>query len=84
MKAAEGLPRLRSAFERWLGWTEKAGLGGGCPVTAGFFEFDDAAEDDPVRRRRVAMEARTTRLRLRVRLQPQIVRALILGSVLLP
>jgi AcrR family transcriptional regulator len=57
MKAGEGLLRLRSVFERWLGWTEKAGLGGGCPVTAGFFEFDDAAEDDPVRRRLVAMEA---------------------------
>jgi AcrR family transcriptional regulator len=57
MKAAEGLPRLRAVFERWLGWTEKAGLGGGCPVTGGFFEFDDAADDDPVRQRLVAMEA---------------------------
>jgi AcrR family transcriptional regulator len=57
MKAAEGLARLRAVFERWLGWTEKAGLGGGCPVAAGFFEFDDAAGDDPVRQRLVAMEA---------------------------
>jgi AcrR family transcriptional regulator len=57
MRAAEGLPRLRAVFERWLGWTEKAGLGGGCPVTGGFFEFDDAADDDPVRQRLVAMEA---------------------------
>jgi AcrR family transcriptional regulator len=57
MKAAEGLPRLRTVFERWLGWTEKAGLDGGCPVTGGFFEFDDAANDDPVRQRLVAMEA---------------------------
>jgi AcrR family transcriptional regulator len=57
MKAAEGLPRLRTVFERWLGWTEKAGLDGGCPVTGGLFEFDDAANDDPVRQRLVAMEA---------------------------
>jgi len=57
MKAAEGLPRLRAVFERWLGWSEKAGLGGGCPVTGGFFEFDDAPDDDPVRQRLIAMEA---------------------------
>ncbi len=57
MNAAEGLPRLRAVFERWLGWTEKAGLQGGCPVTGGFFEFDDVADDDPVRQRLVAMEA---------------------------
>ena len=36
MKAAEGLPRLRAVFERWLGWSEKAGLGGGCPSPAVF------------------------------------------------
>lgn len=57
MRAAEGLPQLRAVFERWLGWSEKAGLGGGCPVTGGFFELDDAAHDDPVRQRLVAMEA---------------------------
>jgi AcrR family transcriptional regulator len=57
MKAVEGLPRLRAVFERWLGWSEKAGLGGGCPVTGGFFEFDDAPDDDPVRQRLIAMEA---------------------------
>lgn len=57
MKAPEGLPRLRAVFERWLGWTEKAGLGGGCPVAGGFFEFDDAADDDPVRQRLLALEA---------------------------
>ena len=39
MKAAEGLPRLRAVFERWLAWTEKAGLGGGCPIAGGFFEL---------------------------------------------
>ena len=57
MKAPTGLARLRAVFERWLGWTEKAGLGGGCPVAGGFFEFDDAADDDPVRQRLVALEA---------------------------
>jgi hypothetical protein len=57
MKAAEGLPRLRAVVERWLGWSEKAGLGGGCPVTGGFFEFDDVPDDDPVRQRLIAMEA---------------------------
>jgi AcrR family transcriptional regulator len=57
MGVDEGLPQLRAVFERWLGWSEKAGLGGGCPVTGGFFEFDDAPDDDPVRRRLIAMEA---------------------------
>jgi AcrR family transcriptional regulator len=57
MRVAEGLPRLRAAFERWLRWTEKAGLHGGCPIAGGFFELDDAAGDDPVRQRLVAMEA---------------------------
>jgi AcrR family transcriptional regulator len=57
MKATEGLPRLRAVFERWLGWTEKAGVAGGCPVTGGFFEFDDVPDDDPVRQRLVAMDA---------------------------
>ena len=57
MKAAEGLPRLRAVFERWLAWTEKAGLGGGCPIAGGFFELDDAADDDPVRQRLMALEA---------------------------
>jgi AcrR family transcriptional regulator len=57
LRAAAGLPRLRAAFERWLGWTEKAGLHGGCPVAGGFFELDDADADDPVRRRLLAMDA---------------------------
>src|SRR5262245_942641 len=57
MAATDGLPRLRAVFARWLAWTEKAGLGGGCPVAAGFFELDDAADDDPVRQRLVVMEA---------------------------
>ena len=57
MRATDGLARLRAVFDRWLGWTEKAGIGGGCPVAGGFFELDDAPDDDPVRQRLVAMEA---------------------------
>ena len=57
MKSPPGLPRLRAVFRGWLGWTEKAGLHGGCPVAAGMFELDDAPESDPVRQRLVSMEA---------------------------
>src|SRR6266702_2604763 len=42
MKSAPGLVRLHAVVEGWLGWTEKAGLAGGCPVAAGLFELDDA------------------------------------------
>ena len=56
MKSPAGLKRLRVLFDRWLGWSEKAGLGGGCAVAGGFFELDDAPESDPVRQRLVAME----------------------------
>ena len=56
MRGQPGLPRLRAVFTGWLGWSEKAGLHGGCPVAAGMFELDDAAPDDPVRRRLLAME----------------------------
>src|SRR5262249_23206220 len=56
MNAAPGLTRLRVLFEHWLGWSEKAGLGGGGAVAGGFFELDDAPESDPVRQRLAAME----------------------------
>ncbi len=36
-----GLERLRALFGNWLGWSARAGLGGGCPLAAAFFEFDD-------------------------------------------
>ncbi len=54
MRVEEGLPRLRALVGRWFGWTERAGLAGGCPVAAGMFELDDA--DSPVRARLLAME----------------------------
>jgi hypothetical protein len=58
MNAAEGLPRLRAVVERWLGWSEKAGLGGGCPVTGGFFEFDDAGTARIVEIARIVQQPR--------------------------
>jgi len=58
MKSAPGLVRLRAVVEGWLGWTEKAGLAGGCPVAAGLFELDDAPKSNPIRRRVLSMEER--------------------------
>src|SRR5262249_55182791 len=62
MQTPAGLRRLRALFDAWLGWSEKAGLGGGCAVAGGFFELDDAPESDPVRQRLVAMELEFRRL----------------------
>jgi AcrR family transcriptional regulator len=47
MRAEEGLPRLERLVKNWLGWAQRAGLPGGCPVAAGLFEFDDV--EGPVR-----------------------------------
>lgn len=33
--------RLRVFFERWIGWLDKSGLSGGCPILAAAIEFDD-------------------------------------------
>src|SRR5919202_5310090 len=55
MRAAEGLPRLQALVEHWLGWAQRAGLPGGCPVAAGMFELDDV--DGPVRQQVLTMEA---------------------------
>ena len=38
---AKGLPRLRTYFERLLGWAARSGLPGGCPFVAAASEFDD-------------------------------------------
>ena len=51
-----GLKQLRVLVFGWLGWPGKAGLNGGCPIAAGFFEFDDAPQTDPVRQRLFALE----------------------------
>ena len=58
MQTARGLARLRAVVHGWLGWTEKAGLAGGCPVAAGMFELDDASQSDPIRQRLFSMEER--------------------------
>jgi AcrR family transcriptional regulator len=47
MEAPEGLTRLRVLVRRWLGWAERAGLPGGCPLFGAAFELDDA--EGPVR-----------------------------------
>jgi AcrR family transcriptional regulator len=33
--------RLRMFFERWVGWLDRSGLPGGCPILAAAIEFDD-------------------------------------------
>ena len=58
MLLPQGSARLRAVVRGWLGWSERAGLHGGCPVAAGMFEFDDAELTHPVRQRLLAMEQR--------------------------
>jgi AcrR family transcriptional regulator len=57
MQAQPGLPRLRALFAKWLGWSSRAGLRGGCPVAAAMFELDDA-EGGVVRDRVAALDAK--------------------------
>ena len=40
-KSPRGLPRLRTLFENWLGWTVRGGLAHGCPMQAAAAEYDD-------------------------------------------
>ncbi|MET4897088.1 TetR/AcrR family transcriptional regulator [Sphingomonadaceae bacterium jetA1] len=54
LQAPEGLRRLRSVMEHWLGWWRRAGLTGGCPIAGALFEFDDV--EGEVRARATAME----------------------------
>jgi AcrR family transcriptional regulator len=44
MQEPPGLPRLRALVGRWLGWAERSGLPGGCPLYGAAFELDDAEE----------------------------------------
>ena len=55
LRADEGLPRLQALVRNWFGWAQRAGLPGGCPVAAGFFEFDDV--EGAVRDEILAMES---------------------------
>jgi AcrR family transcriptional regulator len=41
MAAPAGLARLRALVGNWIGWSDRAGLSGGCPVAAALFELDD-------------------------------------------
>jgi AcrR family transcriptional regulator len=56
MNAPEGLPRLRALVDRWIGWSGRAGLRGGCPIAAAVFELDDSV--GVVRDRVAELEAR--------------------------
>jgi AcrR family transcriptional regulator len=56
MRATEGLGRLEALVRHWLGWSGKAGLGGGCPIAASMFEYDDV--EGPVRDEALALERR--------------------------
>ncbi len=55
MREPEGLPQLEALINHWLGWAQRAGLPGGCPVAAAMFELDDV--EGPVREKVLAMEA---------------------------
>jgi AcrR family transcriptional regulator len=54
MSKPDGLPRLKALVRNWFGWAQRAGLPGGCPVAAGFFEYDDI--ESPVRDKIQEME----------------------------
>lgn len=41
LAAPRGEPRVRAIFDRWLGWTERASLPGGCLFVAAATELDD-------------------------------------------
>ena len=62
MEAPAGLPRLVATVTAWFGWSDRAGLNGGCPIAAGMFEMDDADTSDPVRLRLLALEAQGRQL----------------------
>lgn len=56
MQAPSGLARLRALIDRWLGWSGRAGLSGGCPIAAALFELDD--RPGPVRDHVAMLELR--------------------------
>jgi AcrR family transcriptional regulator len=62
LRLAPGVAQLRAVLQAWLGWSEKAGLDGGCALAGGFFELDDAPLDDPVRMRLASIEAEWRRM----------------------
>ncbi len=54
MAVSPGLARVRCIIDRWLGWSARAGLSGGCPIAAALFELDDAV--GPIRDHVVVLE----------------------------
>jgi AcrR family transcriptional regulator len=60
MRVEKGLPRLKALAANWFGWSQRAGLPGGCPVAAGLFEFDDI--EGAVRNKILEMESAWRRL----------------------
>ena len=60
MAEPPGLPRLAALMRHWLGWTRRAGLGGGCPIASALFELDDL--DGEVRTQVGEAEARSRAL----------------------
>lgn len=56
MRRPSGLGRITTLVDLWLGWTQRAGLRGGCPVAAALFELDDI--DSCVRAEVMRMESR--------------------------
>jgi AcrR family transcriptional regulator len=62
MKKTPGVARLRAVALAWFGWSAKAGLKGGCPVAAGYFEHDDSPEENLVRRKIVDLERQWSEL----------------------
>jgi AcrR family transcriptional regulator len=56
MREPVGLPRLMALVRNWIGWTARAGLGGGCPIAAALFELDDL--EGEVRAEVLVMERR--------------------------
>ncbi len=41
VRKPRGEPRIREMFERWLRWSSRSGLPGGCPFVAAAAELDD-------------------------------------------
>lgn len=56
MQKPDGLVRLLTLIEHWLGWSARAGLSGGCPIAAALFELDD--DEGPVRHHVAMLEMR--------------------------
>lgn len=54
LQEEEGLPRLKALIHHWFGWTQRAGLPGGCPVASAMFETDDM--ESPLREKVTEME----------------------------